>query len=126
MGIENLLLCGIFFPSIGNFDGSSKNNDKSNIKTNFNDEIAKAEIYNKVNDVGNSRFQTFLTDPQPLPFSEIKTPEKYASLAFQTPLIHENSINYVNHANKLLGGITNMNISELSELWNNLVYRRRK
>lgn len=105
MGIENILLCSIFFddpldlPMFGN-----------------GEEIKRAEIYKKVNDVGTSDYQSFLSDPQPAPAVEIKTPDLFVMGSVAKPIIKDNSINYINQDNELLGGVTNLNPAELRAL----------
>ncbi len=98
MGIESLLLCGMAFG-----DGS----DFSIIGT-------KESLHQKANDVGTSRFQTFLADPQPAPDYVSKLEIRQGIIS--TPV--GNAMNYTNQNKELLGGIVQLNPAELATILN--------
>lgn len=102
---ERRLVCNIFF------------NDTSDLPMFGNGELVKrAELYKQSNNVGTSGYQTFLTDPQPTPAIEIKTPGRYILGSIEKPQIKKDSVNYFNQNNELLGGIVNINPEEIQTL----------
>ncbi len=107
MGIESLMLCGIFFepgadiPLYGN-----------------SEMIERGRLHQKANDVGTSRFQTFLADPQPLPDLIIRTPSTFQMIDTQgIQFNNHDSVSYHNRSGKLLGGITQLNWDEMMSLY---------
>jgi len=105
MGLTNLLMCSIFFkagediPLYGNAE-----------------KIERGRLYQKANDIGTSRFSTYLSDPQPLPLIKINTDSLFAMGDIQGVEIKENSTQYFNSRKKPLGGIMNLNFEELDML----------
>lgn len=102
MELMNILLSGMIF------ECDSK-------ELTFQERMAKINMYNKSNDVGNSNYKTFLTDPQPEPTLLIDTQSKEFCFAPQIPsIIGTNSINYADSdSKKLTGGIVGLNSSEM-------------
>ena len=102
MGLMNLLFTGIFFP------------DTSDLPMfGYGEKVLRAQLHQRANDVGTSRYGTFMTDPQLAPAFEAKGPGYYSSVAFAKPIVNSpSSINYINQNNELLGGIFNLTQSE--------------
>lgn len=100
------LVCNIFF------------DDPTDLPMFGNGELVKrAELYKKSNNVGTSSYQTFLTNPQPAPAIKIQTPNFFAIGSYAKPIIHKDSVNYINQDNQLLGGIVGLSPEEISALF---------
>jgi hypothetical protein len=105
MGIESLLFSSIFFEPGADIPmyGSSEM-------------IERGRLYEKANDVGTSDYQTFLTDPQPVPDLITTVPEFVKAHTQVIKFGHDNA-NYFNGSGKLMGGITPLNHSEMMSLF---------
>jgi len=67
--------------------------------------------------VGSSRYSTWMSNPQPAPDLEIKTPNSYGMInAGRVVPTSSKSLLYLNSRGEILGGIENLNPSEMSFL----------
>ena len=106
MGIEKLLLCGIFF-KIG-----------EDIPMYGTPEmIERTRLHNSANNVGNSGFQSWLADPQPNPALATYKDGYLSTLEDSQGVtsITKDSISYSNGGGTL-GGITRLSIEEVCML----------
>jgi len=66
------------------------------------------------NPVGTSDFSTWLADPQPAPNLEIQTPSFYGMINTEGIIpTSPTSVSYINSRSEKLGGIVNLNNSEM-------------
>ncbi len=71
----------------------------------------------KIGGVGSSGYFTWMSDPQPGPDLEIKTPSFYGMINTEGVVpSSSNSLLYLNSRGQALGGIENLNSSEMSLL----------
>ena len=71
----------------------------------------------KIGGVGSSGYFTWMSDPQPGPDLEIKTPSSYGMINTEGVVpSSSNSLLYLNSRGQALGGIENLNSSEMSLL----------
>ena len=66
------------------------------------EEMQRSQIYQNVNNIGTSRFQTYLTNPQPAPLYQVTGPRLFEQVDVQKPVFKENNIVYCNYSNELL------------------------
>jgi len=79
----------------------------------FGSDIVSTD-FSEVREVGESRFQTWIADPQPGPDLIIKTPSSFEMVSVQAPVITSpSSVEYINSKGISLGGITSLTPSEI-------------